>query len=1364
MRLRPAKAAIACGLCALSLALPHAAFAETLELIGDAQATAPKGEPIVPDTVVPDAYQYEYQKDGLAAFCHFGPNTYTGVEWGDAYGNKPVDEIYQLTQDMDAHTFVKALKDAGFTKLIVTAKHHDGFCIWDSAETEYDVGSTTGKIDVLEQISKACTDLDMDMGLYLSPWDVHDPSYGYFDKDGNPCPNDKSKDEKDYNQYYNKQLVEILGNPKYGNAGVFKEVWMDGAKGSGAKAQEYDFDLWFKTIQQYEGKAAAKPADCMLFGAGANTTVRWIGNEQGFANEETWAKSKVTNKAIDHKKISDFYTVGYADGNKWTVPEADARITSGWFWGEDKRTPKSMSQLADMYFRSVGHNATLLLNVPPNKDGQVDPAILKRVEEFGNAIKQTFDENLAQGATVKATNIRGNAQEFKPGNVVDGKHRMDQEGGDTYWSTNAGTSAGTLEIAFDGEKTFDVVSIEEAIQFGQRITRHKVEYLGEDQQWHTFSEGTTVGSKRLARQQPVTSTAIRVHVESDTGSPVVSEVGVYKAKGGFELPSPAPEGFKTVSVKDEAAFKTTGDWKTESGLAYVGGVNKVAEGAGRELEFSFHGTKAYVVGTVGEGAGGKATVYVDGVKQRVVDTSVGAAGKGKTIFTTNDLSNGDHTVKVVVESGKVAVECAHVIDNGGRGFVEFDTDYLEMHDDATYQMPLHRVGGSTGELTVQVSLQPGSAVQEDFDTVPKTVTFAPGETEKTVPITTKTNTKANGDLTFTVELSAQDGAPVAGVAGKTTVKILDTEAFGATKLGNLNNRAQTLKKEWYEEEGWSAFETALAEAKESAKNTADKPANGRAYRKLVMAENALKLKGAYTADAPFAFPGEADAAVDLEVERGSLVSQGGSGEMYRLGVKGEDWASGGAFVNSFDQGDKVLIPFYAERAGTYTVTATYRSGSESNKINWETKGLSRGFIDAGSVAAGAASASETRTVDFEMTVSRAGKGVLVLYADAGKCPNLDKLTIRAKELGDTEPEDPEPSVPTPPTDTETDGKVEVDKRPDGSTVTTVTRSDGSKKVTVETQDGTVSVVELDEKGEMESMRAMISSKDAKDGESLLPIDPIAVSKTADAPAIRIDMPVGGAAERPLSVTVPVARPQGSKTVDPGVVVMMVDAAGREIVVPKTAFGATGVVFGLEGDATIKVADRSVALPDVKQDDWFYRDVVPFATSRGILNGVETPSGRVFDGNGSTSRGMFVAMLSNLELGPKAEGDESFEDVDANAWYADAAAWAAENGLVSGVDTPAGKRFEGDAPVTREQVAVLLMRYAEFLGLDTSARVDVAFPDAGDVSEWADEAMSWAVAEGLFMGNDVTGKLNPLAGSTRAETATVLMRFINNIYG
>ena len=238
------------------------------------------------DEVVPDANQYKYQKDELAAFCHFGPNTFNEVEWGENYGDRSPADIFTLTNDFDADTLVSTLKNAGFKKIIVTAKHHDGFCIWNSAYTDYCVKNTnykSGQGDVLAEISAACTKYELDMGLYLSPWDIHEPSYGYYDANGNPTT--KENDAKDYNDYYNNQLTEILSNDKYGNNGHFVEVWMDGAKGSGANAQEYDFTRWFNTIQKYEGKAAHYDADCMLFGAGAYTTVRWIGNEDGVAYE-----------------------------------------------------------------------------------------------------------------------------------------------------------------------------------------------------------------------------------------------------------------------------------------------------------------------------------------------------------------------------------------------------------------------------------------------------------------------------------------------------------------------------------------------------------------------------------------------------------------------------------------------------------------------------------------------------------------------------------------------------------------------------------------------------------------------------------------------------------------------------------------------------------------------------------------------------------------------------------------------------------------------------------------------------------------------------------------------------------------------
>ena len=334
----------------------------TVDALADRGTAAPQK-----DAVVPDANQYQYHKKGLSAFCHFGPNTFNEIEWGENYGTKTPDQIFKLEENFDAELLVRSLKEAGFGTLIVTAKHHDSFCIWDSAYTtykssqssygDYDYDGMGG--DVLAEISAACTKYDMDMGLYLSPWDIHDPAYGYYTADG--VGGNATTDAIDYNDYYNAQLEEILSNPIYGNDGHFTEVWMDGAKGSGSNAQDYDFQRWFETIQKYEGKAAGYEADAMLFGAEAYTGVHWIGNESGYSNEQTWAKAVAnkTNNTLDTNRSGDT-AKGWSNGNIWTVPEADSKITSGWFWGTSKKTPATMEDLANRYFTSVGYNSVML--------------------------------------------------------------------------------------------------------------------------------------------------------------------------------------------------------------------------------------------------------------------------------------------------------------------------------------------------------------------------------------------------------------------------------------------------------------------------------------------------------------------------------------------------------------------------------------------------------------------------------------------------------------------------------------------------------------------------------------------------------------------------------------------------------------------------------------------------------------------------------------------------------------------------------------------------------------------------------------------------------------------------------------------
>lgn len=757
------------------------------EQLSDNNTAAPKK-----DDVVPNANQYEYQKQELAAFCHFGPNTFNEFEWGENYGNKTPDEIFKLEEEFDEDTFVKTIKDAGFKKLIVTAKHHDGFCIWASEHTKYDVAETSykdGKGDILEELSTACTKYDIDMGLYLSPWDIHDDSYGYKRADGTPLVrlvNGKSEpiagltweqvfeqDAKDYNEYYNNQLKEILSNDKYGNNGHFNEVWMDGAKGSGAGYQEYTFEKWFDTIQQYEGKKAGFESDCMLFGAEAYTTVRWIGNELGYANEETWSKSKVDyeKNTIDSKKVGS-YTVGYEDGNQWTVPESDARITSGWFWGTAKNTPKSVEDLAGMYFNSVGHNSPLLLNIPPNDKGKVDDAILKRVAEFGKNIQDTFKENMAGHATVKASEVRGNDIDYSPENVLDGKD-------DTYWTVNDGTTKGSLVVELGETKTFDVVSIEEAIQFGQRIKEFKVEYSNNGESWKVFDQGTTIGAKRLSRENPVKADRLRITVTTSKEVPMISEVGVYKATTDFESPSAAPEGMQIIDERDEA-FKFSDGWTQENASQSLNGTSAWAKRKGDSFEVKFKGSKIYLVGTVDPGHG-KAKVTVDG-KETEINTYASKRAIGQIIFTSEDLTDGEHTLKLEVsENNKaIGVEGAYVINNGGLGMIGVEKADYTMKEDSEMKIKLVRVGGTTGKATVTVAPNPGTAIQDDFDTEgTTTVTFEEGEKEKEVVVITRRNTKKTGEQYFTEELSTNTENLIVGFNSKTKITILDQEGLPA---------------------------------------------------------------------------------------------------------------------------------------------------------------------------------------------------------------------------------------------------------------------------------------------------------------------------------------------------------------------------------------------------------------------------------------------------------------------------------------------------------------------------------------------------------------------------------------------------------
>ena len=390
----------------------------------------------------PNDEQLWYMKQGTAAFCHFGPNTFNNVEWGENYGTKTPKEIFKLTKKFNAEDLVKAVKEAGFSRLILTAKHHDGFCLWSSQYTDYDIASTDYQGDILEEISDACTKYNLDMGCYLSPWDIHEDKYGCFGDNNNKKNNNNTGTFTDYNELYVAWINEICqakkadGSYKYGNnnpnrrSDRFVEWWMDGAQGSASNRQTYDWKAILGAIKNNN-------PHCQVFGTGKAVNgkngkedkklagtggIHWIGNESGWASNETWAK---INIGEDYETLpkSDGAYIGVSNGVQWSVPEVDTKMLAGWFWrdsaGDD--TTKSESELADIYFRTVGRGATLLMNLSPNKNGEVGATQLNRFKELGKNISDTFKTDLtkASGVTATADSTWKNSDKYGAAKVLD---------------------------------------------------------------------------------------------------------------------------------------------------------------------------------------------------------------------------------------------------------------------------------------------------------------------------------------------------------------------------------------------------------------------------------------------------------------------------------------------------------------------------------------------------------------------------------------------------------------------------------------------------------------------------------------------------------------------------------------------------------------------------------------------------------------------------------------------------------------------------------------------------------------------------------------------------------------------------------
>ena len=446
---------------------------------------------IKPHGPLPSQAQLAYLGDELAAFIHFGPNTFYDQEWGTG---QEEPERFNPTK-LDVREWVRVLKETGFKKLIVVVKHHDGFVLYPTAHTDYSVKASPwrdGKGDLLLEVSKAATEFDMDMGVYLSPWDAHSPLY-HVDR------------EADYNAYYLAQLKEILSNPDYGNAGKFAEVWMDGARGEGAQKVNYEFETWFETIRDLQG-------DCLIFSTEA-TSIRWIGNERGYAGDPLWQKVKPDQLGTEAEL--DYLQHGDPSGTLFSIGEADVSLRPGWFYHEDQ-DPKSLEELVEIYFHSVGRGTPLLLNIPPNQDGLFDERDSQRLYEFRAYCDELFKEDLALGSKVSGPAL---SEDFACHHLTDGLET-------SLWASDAELPI-QLELDLESPKAFDVIELREDLKLGQRIAAFHVQ-VELDGVWQEFGSGFTVGYKRLLRGSMVEAQKVRVIITEAQDLPVLSKISLYK--------------------------------------------------------------------------------------------------------------------------------------------------------------------------------------------------------------------------------------------------------------------------------------------------------------------------------------------------------------------------------------------------------------------------------------------------------------------------------------------------------------------------------------------------------------------------------------------------------------------------------------------------------------------------------------------------------------------------------------------------------------------------------------------------------------------------------------------------------------------
>jgi alpha-L-fucosidase len=482
--------------------LKHISFFTLLFIHALIHAQSKNVLPPTPVGPVPSSSQMKWHEMEMNAFVHFSINTFTDKEWG--YGDES-ESLFNPTH-FDPSQWAKVLKHAGFKTIILTCKHHDGFCLWPSRYTEHSIKNSpykNGKGDIVKEVSLAAKNAGLQFGIYLSPWDRNRADYG----------------TQAYINYYRNQLKELFTH--YGN--IF-EMWFDGANGGdgyygGAReirkingATYYD---WPGTLNMIRSMSPHT-----IFFSDAGPGVRWVGNEIGVAGETNWNTISTDTLFAGKAGIESLLNTGSPDGKNWVPAEVDVSIRPGWFYhAREDSLVKTPQQLFDIYLTSVGRGSTLLLNIPPDKRGLFHVNDVKALEGFAALLKKEFSSNLAAQAKVSASNVRGKQKQFAAANLVDGKK-------ETYWATDDGVTSATIEIDLQKNSLVKYIVLQEYIPLGQRVQSFAVD-IWKNQSWIKAADATTIGYKRILKLDSTETKKIRVTIKSAKACLVLSDIEVY---------------------------------------------------------------------------------------------------------------------------------------------------------------------------------------------------------------------------------------------------------------------------------------------------------------------------------------------------------------------------------------------------------------------------------------------------------------------------------------------------------------------------------------------------------------------------------------------------------------------------------------------------------------------------------------------------------------------------------------------------------------------------------------------------------------------------------------------------------------------